>query len=152
MADHEKPVGRLPAAVSDEEFADVAQMIQRRTGCGGLTSNDVTAAVMLMLGITECEGRKIGQPEFRHDYLPGADHALPSTDLSSAPENTDLLLWGQWDDGWGLKPLSWVVGQKWSRGAGWHVMGNTMSLRFRPICWMLAPPSGPSDQKPASSS
>lgn len=37
--------------IDDHDFAQIAQLIQRTTGCGGLTSNILTKKICLMLGV-----------------------------------------------------------------------------------------------------
>lgn len=58
--------------------------------------------------------------------------------MDSAPEEEDVLLWSSWSDSDGFRPPCWAVGRKWKVG-GWHVVGNTMSLRFHPIMWTRLP-------------
>jgi hypothetical protein len=70
---------------------------------------------------------------------PFPEAAPPSTDLDAAPTDTDILLWGRWDDGHVMHSPTWVVGQRWSNGGGWRVIGNTMSTVFRPLCWAPVP-------------
>lgn len=60
---------RTELAITDPEFAEIAQLIQRTTGCGGLTSDILTKKICLLLGVTECEGRNIYITEEDNRFL-----------------------------------------------------------------------------------
>jgi hypothetical protein len=59
----------IKLSIDNYDFAMLAQLIQRSTGCGGLTSNILMKKICLTLRVDECEGRTMVMEDWEKEYV-----------------------------------------------------------------------------------